>query len=197
MVANAHRAHFLASDSRPAALSDAFFPVVVSRVLEPSNSVTDAPTEKMFDWSNAPPLPPSDALQFEEIKAHAVGPAPQLKYGPRALIHHLENAKAGTVECAKGLKTERVSRSKHDNMQAAAQVKCLHDAVTTRKYLELIKARIAQVQGGARKAASILQQTFYFSIWSQHCANLFMSPFRWIWALAVCHQRNTRRKRAR
>jgi hypothetical protein len=71
-IANAHRAHFLASDSRLAALSDAFFLVAVSRVLEPSNSVTDAPTEQSFDWSNAPPLPPSDALQFEEIKDQAV-----------------------------------------------------------------------------------------------------------------------------
>jgi hypothetical protein len=75
-VANAHRANFLKSGNRPATLSDAYFLVAISRVLEPSNSVTDAPTEQMFDWSNAPPLPPSDALQFEEIKAHAVGPAP-------------------------------------------------------------------------------------------------------------------------
>ena len=45
------------------------------------------------------------------------------------------------------------------------------------------KARIHQVQGGARKATSILQPAFYFNVWGQHCANMSLSPFRWSWAL--------------
>ena len=183
VAANAARDRFLTSSSRPDNLHDDFFPSAIDRVLEPSHLLTAAPVEQSFDWSNTPPLPKPDALVFEEIKAHAVGPAGQLKYGSRGLIQHVINAKAGTVNCVKGLKTHRASRSDAQNKQAESYVKCLHDATTTRAYLELIQARIHQVQGGARKAASILQQAFYFSIWGQHCAHLSLSPFRWIWAL--------------
>ena len=184
-AANAHRETFLLSHLRPSALSDDFFPRAISMVLEPSASVSEPAQPDVFDWSGMPPLPPADASEFRELHAHALGPGPHLKYGASSMIRHVVNAVAGRVDCAKGLKTSRASRSQEENDRAEAQVLCLRQASTVREYLEVIKARTLQVQGGARRAASMLSQAFYFSIWSQHCSNLSRSPFRWIWALGA------------
>jgi hypothetical protein len=184
-AANAHRETFLLSHLRPTALSNDFFPRAISLVLEPSASVSEPAQPNDFDWSGMPPLPPADASEFRELHAHALGPGPHLKYGASSMIRHVVNANAGRVDCAKGLKTSRASRSQEENDRAEAQVLCLRQASSVREYLEVIKARTLQVQGGARRAASMLSQAFYFSIWSQHCSNLSRSPFRWIWALGA------------
>ena len=182
-VANAHRVKFLKSNLRPQGLSDNYFPQAISLVLDPPSS-TSVPAEMGdFDWSGMPPLPPADGSDFHEIRAHALGPGPQLKYGAVGLLRHADNAKSGRVDCAKGLKTARASRTQTENDRAEAQVRCLRQATTVRQYLEVIKARTLQVQGGARRASSMLQQAFYFNVWGQHCSNLSRSPFRWIWAL--------------